>query len=113
MLIAYSSRGKDGNKITVVSVGDWNVRKTLSLADNQSDLVRIAWAPDNKTLYYVTEKAWRNSLWQQSLDDQPPVLIGDTGSEEVGEFAVSPDGKSLGFIRGKWIHDAVLIEGLK
>lgn len=50
---------------------------------------------------------------RQSIDEDQPVLAGDLGPEEFEDFTVSPDGKEIGFIRGKWIHDAVLIEGLK
>jgi hypothetical protein len=46
------------------------------------------------------------------LDDENPHLIGDLGNEEIAHFAVAPDG-TIAFIRGRWIHDAVLIEGLK
>jgi hypothetical protein len=35
------------------------------------------------------------------------------GDEEIANFAVAPDGMSFAFIRGRWIHDAVLNEGLK
>jgi len=35
------------------------------------------------------------------------------GNEEISDFALSPDDNTFAFIRGKWIHDPVLIEGLK
>jgi hypothetical protein len=42
-----------------------------------------------------------------------PRLIASLGNDDIDDLALSPDGRSLAFIRGKWIHDAVLIEGLK
>jgi hypothetical protein len=40
-------------------------------------------------------------------------MSADLGSDEIEDLAVSPDGRTFAFIRGKWIHDAILIEGLK
>jgi hypothetical protein len=51
-------------------------------------------------------------LWRQPLDQDKAQLTAEFGDEEIEELALSPDGGSLAFIRGKWIHDAVLIVGL-
>jgi WD40 repeat protein len=114
--VAYFFRDKDSGdrlKLAVMSLDDRKVWKTFSLADQKSRPFEIAWAGDSKSLFYVTANGSRNSLWRQSLDDENPHLVGDLGNEEIAHFAVSPDGNSFAFIRGKWIHDAVLIEGLK
>ncbi len=114
-LVAYFFRDKEGDnrlKVAVMSVEDRKIWKTFSLAEQKSRPVEIAWAGNNKSLYYITANGSRNSLWQQSLNDENPHLIGDLGNEEIAHFAVSPDGTSFAFIRGRWIHDAVLIEGL-
>ena len=73
----------------------------------------MAWASDNKGLNYITIHGSKNSLWRQSLDGSSPRLVADLGDEEIGGFELSPDKSYFGFVRGKWIHDAVLIEGLK
>jgi Tol biopolymer transport system component len=114
--IAYFFRAKDGDrriKIAVMSVENRKVLKTFSLADERSSPVKIAWTNDNRSLNYITADGSKNSLWRQSLDNDNPRLIADLGNEEIEDFAVSPDGSNFAFIRGKWIHDAVLIEGLK
>jgi hypothetical protein len=64
-------------------------------------------------LNYITANGSKSSLWRQSLDNEKPYLIADLGNEEIEDFAVSAGGSDFAFIRGKWIHDAVLIEGLK
>ena len=96
-----------------MSVASRKVLKTFALADEKSNPVKIAWASDDKSLNYITANGPKNSLWRQSLDNDKPRLIADLGNEEIEDFAVSPEGSSFGFIRGKWIHDAVLIQGLK
>jgi hypothetical protein len=64
-------------------------------------------------LNYVSSNGLKNFLWRGSIDDTKPQLLAELGDEEIDEFALSPDGSSVGLIRGKWIHDAVLVEGLR
>jgi Tol biopolymer transport system component len=114
--VAYFFRVKESDnriKIAVMSVEKRKVLKTFGLADEKSNPVKIAWARDNKSLNYITANGPKNSLWSQSLDNDNLRLIGDLGNEEIEDFALAPDGSNFAFIRGRWIHDAVLIEGLK
>lgn len=114
--VAYSFRdkGRDNQiKLAVMSLEDRKVLKVFNLADAEYHPVKIAWAGDNRSLFYIATEGSRNSLWRQPLDEENPHLVGDLGGEEIPYFAVSPDGTSFAFIRGRWIHDAVLIEGLK
>jgi hypothetical protein len=85
------------------------VLNTFSLKDDQP--VRIAWAPDNRNLYYITTKGTKYFLWRRLFDNEKPELISEAVGDEIEDFAISPDG-SLGFTRGRWLHDAVLIDGL-
>jgi Tol biopolymer transport system component/DNA-binding winged helix-turn-helix (wHTH) protein len=115
-LVAYFFRDKESNdhlKLAVMAVKDRRVVKILRLADDKSRPSEIAWTDDNKSFYYLTTDGSHNSLWRQSLDDENPHLVGDLGDEEIAHFAVAPDGTSFAFIRGRWIHDAVLMEGFK
>jgi Tol biopolymer transport system component/DNA-binding winged helix-turn-helix (wHTH) protein len=115
-LAAYFFRDKESDnrfKLALMSVEDRKLWKTFSLADQKSRPVEIAWAGNHKSLYYITTNGSKNFLWKQSLDDENPHLVGELGEEEIAHFSVSPDGTSFAFIRGRWIHDAVLIEGFK
>lgn len=114
--VAYFFRAKESGsriKIAVMAIESRRVLKTFALADEKSNLVEIAWASDNQSLNYITIHESKNSLWRQSLDGSSPRLVADLGDEEIGDFALSPEGSYFGFIRGKWIHETVLIEGLK
>ncbi|MEO8434283.1 MAG: winged helix-turn-helix domain-containing protein [Pyrinomonadaceae bacterium] len=115
-LVAYffgELEGGDHPTIAVLSLADRKVLKTFNMVDEKSVPLKIAWAIDNQALNYVTTNGSKAFLWRQSLDNEKPHLIADLGNEEIQDFALAPDGSSLAFIRGKWIHDAVLIEGLK
>ena len=96
-----------------MSVDNQKILKTFVSSDEKAAPVKIAWASDNKSFSYITETGGRSSLWTQSLDSDTPRLTGDLGNEQIEDFALSPDGSNFAFIRGKWIYDAVLIEGLK
>ena len=112
-LAAYFSRAESDNhvRIGVLSVADRKVVTTFDLGDEIP--IKIAWGTDNQTLQYITTNGSRSFLWRRSLDNEKPHLIADLGDDVIGDFALSPDGSSVALIRGKWLHDAVLIEGLQ
>jgi len=99
--------------IAVMDIADKNIVKTLDFADAQSLPVRIAWSPDNRTLSYVTWSEQGNTLWEQSLDEEHPRQVAGLGINEVEHYSLAPDGNSYIFTRGEWLHNAVLIDGLK
>jgi Tol biopolymer transport system component/DNA-binding winged helix-turn-helix (wHTH) protein len=104
-------------RLNVMMVAEQKVFKTFRLADERLrpwgiDL-NSGWVSDGKAFYYGTYDGSRNQLWRQSLDADGPKLIAELGNDQIAHFAVAPDGKSFAIIRGRWNHDAVLIEGLK
>ena len=114
---AYFFRNKEKNnqlEIIVMSLAEKKVYKTFAVPNAKFAGINITWSSDSRTINYITaSNDSKKSLWQQSLDGDQPRFIADLGEEEISGFAVSPDGNSFGFVRGKWIHEAVLIKGLK
>lgn len=114
--VAYFFRDENYNrlKIGVMSLDTGAVIKTFNLTNNSHQRGRIAWLPDNKSFYYVTVSGSQSLLWLQSLyAANAPQQVANLGDEEIADLALSPADGSLAFIRGRWIHEAVLIEGLK
>ena len=114
--VAYFFRDETDNrlKIGVMLVETRTVSRIFALPDNTHYRGSVAWKNDNRSFYYVTINGSQNSLWLQSLDNNnPPQLVGNLGNDEIPHFALSPDENTFAFVRGKYIHDAVLIEGLK
>ena len=114
-LVAYRFYPEGNSRPPKISVMDLETRtviKVFAVPAEVSRLIRIAWA-DNKSFYFTSTCAEANPVWRQSLDADKPALIGDLGPDELEDFTVSADGKEFAFIRGKWLHDAVLIEGLQ
>jgi hypothetical protein len=64
-------------------------------------------------LNYIVKNESKYTLWKQSLDEEAVHFVADLGDEEISDFAVAPDETDFAIVRGKWIHDAVLIDGLR
>ncbi|MFN2533289.1 MAG: TolB family protein, partial [Pyrinomonadaceae bacterium] len=114
-LVAYFFRPEANDyhfRIGVMSLDNGNVLRTFALAEEKSRPTCLAWEANNKNFDYVIS-ARTNSLWRQSLTQDRPSLIADFGKDEINDLALSLDGKYIGFIRGRWIQGAVLIEGLR
>ena len=104
--------------IVVASTDDKKIIKTIKWKDLKSYLIDILWLPDGKNLAYISADGEfeNNALWIQPLDNPIPKKIADLGDGEISEssgFAVSPDGKSFTVTQGGWLHNAVLLKGLK
>jgi Tol biopolymer transport system component/DNA-binding winged helix-turn-helix (wHTH) protein len=113
-LIAYfanDSQNRPG--IAVVELENQKLLHTFGLGRESADPLKIVWAPDARSLIYIIANGARNSLWEQTLDGATPRLLAEMGSDDIEDLALSPDGRTFAFARGKWIHDAILIEGLR
>lgn len=109
----FRDREKDNQpRIAVMRIADGKIVRIFELADAQ-DPISIAWSNDNRTINYIMGGGGKNLLWSQSPDEEKPRLVADLGDKEVGNFAFAPGGDSLIYTRGEWLHDAVLIDGLK
>jgi len=51
-------------------------------------------------------------LYRQNLDGGSPQLLASLKAEDMFDFAWSPYGQRLAFMRGNWQHDALIISGL-
>jgi Tol biopolymer transport system component/DNA-binding winged helix-turn-helix (wHTH) protein len=111
-LVAYFFRDKEW-KIGVMNIADNKQTKILNYAEGKSIPVSLAWSADNRTLNFITNYDSKNLLWQQSLDENQPRLVADLGDKTIQDFALAPAGGNFAYVRGKWIHDAVLINGFK
>ena len=115
--VAYSERQGDERILTIASLADGQTIKTFHLADKNLILQHIAWLPDRKNLAYISiNRDYSNHiLWLQPLDADAPRQIAVLGDKEISGFtlAVSPDGKTLGFTQGEWLHNVVLLKGLR
>lgn len=116
--IAFSENQGAENVLTLVSLVDGQTIKTFNFANEKARLLALKWSPNGENLIYILAEnsSTKNALWQQPLDGKPLRRIADLGAEELSElsgFALAPDGKSFAAAQGGWLHDAVLLRGLK
>lgn len=117
-LIAFSERQGNERFLTIVSLADGQTVKTFGLAEKKLILMHIVWMPDGKSLAYITANPnfVNKVLWIQPLNGELPRQIRVLGDEEITVgygLSVSPDGKTFAVIQGSWLHDAVLLKGLR
>lgn len=103
----------NGFKVAIRKTEDPEILKVFDLGDGYWSERGLAWSADSKTLYYIVESDGNNLLWQQSLDEAKPHLVADLGDEEIESIAIAPNDNAVGYIRGNWNYDVVLLRGLK
>ncbi len=69
---------------------------------------QIAWAPDSKSLTFLTSRAGLPNVWSQPLDGSAPKPLTDFKSGQIFNFAWSGD-KELLLARGSVNSDLILI----
>jgi Tol biopolymer transport system component len=115
--IVYTEKQGDETALIIASLTDGTIFKTLRLPDKKYQLESILWTRDGKQIGYLTtsRELADNLLWMQSIEENAPRQIAALGEEEVTILptAFSPDGKNLTFTQGQWLHDLVLLKGLR
>ena len=116
--VAYAERQGDERVLMIAALADGQIVKTIRLADPKTIPLDLVWMPDGKNLAYISchRELRNNILWLHPIDDSGAARqVAALGDEELGGFglAVSPDGKTFAITQGKWLHDAVLLKGLR
>ena len=72
------------------------------------------WSPDGRSLNYLRDtQGGVTNVWSLPLDDKPPKQISDFKSDQIFNFAWSPNGKQLVLSRGTTTSDVVLISNFR
>ncbi len=69
----------------------------------------LQFTPDGKGVAYAIADARADNLWLQPLDGSKGRQITNFTSKQISEFHWSPDGKTIGIIRGDLQSDVVLL----
>jgi Tol biopolymer transport system component/DNA-binding winged helix-turn-helix (wHTH) protein len=112
--VAYFSRKPhEPFQIALMSLADAAIVKSIPLPEEGSIPIKLVWSPDGDSLFYASKKHDQTVVWRLRLETGKSEIYADLGAETVSDFAFSSDGKSFAFTRGKALHDAFLITGLK
>jgi Tol biopolymer transport system component len=74
---------------------------------------RMQWSEDGQALTYINTVNGVSNIWSQPLAGGAPVQLTDFKSEEISNFAWSPDGSQLVCVRGVFSTDIVLLRNSK
>ncbi len=115
---AFEEKQGGEKSIVLLSTADAHIIRVFGLADAKSTIADFLFMPDGKSLAYILTvgENGNNILRLQNPDQPTPTKIADLGNAEISDtsgFAVSPDGKYFTLTQGDWLHDAVLLKGLK
>ena len=81
--------------------------KVFDLLGKKGD---FRWSPDSRALNYLRDtQGGVTNIWSLPLDDKPPKQLTDFKTDQIYNFAWSPDGKQLVLARGTTTSDVVLI----
>jgi Tol biopolymer transport system component len=73
----------------------------------------VQFTPDGNAVAYPISEKGADNVWVQPLDGSPGRQITKFDSEQILSFHWSPDGKSLGVLRGHTDSDVVLLQEAK
>jgi DNA-binding winged helix-turn-helix (wHTH) protein/Tol biopolymer transport system component len=112
---SYIDHGELGPSLHIVYIGSPEKKRIFPLTIKDPKLT--AWSPEGSSIYVLSQGEGNNCiLWEQNLDGSSPVKKREFSAGPLGEraeFHVAPDGKTLLLTSGRWIHNAVLLRGLK
>jgi len=105
---------KDDNstwRYAIISYEGGEPAKVFDLLGNKG---RFRWSPDGRTLNYLRDtQGGVTNVWSFPLDDKPPKQLTDFKTEQIYNFAWSPDGKQLVLARGTTTSDVVLMRDFR
>jgi eukaryotic-like serine/threonine-protein kinase len=79
-------------------------------ADERISTIGLSFTPDGKAVVYPIGESGVDNLWVQPIDGAQGKQLTSFTAEQIFAFHWSPDGKSLGLLRGHTDSDVVLIK---
>jgi Tol biopolymer transport system component len=112
----YGDEPAAGWGIVVLDAKDGTVKyrfpKIPSPPPDETDQGRLVrWSPKGRSLLYVVTEQGVSNLWEQSLNGSSPHQKTLFTEGRILDFAPSPDGESIAYVRGTDGGDVALIQG--
>ncbi|HKV77194.1 MAG TPA: protein kinase [Candidatus Sulfotelmatobacter sp.] len=95
-------------KIALVDSAGANAPRTMD-ADERISSGGVSFTPDGKAITYPIRESGVDNLWTQPLQGLTGRQVTSFASEQILGFHWSPDGRSIGLLRGHIDSDVVLI----
>jgi len=110
------SASPDGKELALVERGEIFViqtekgRLTRRVTDSVFRDRQVSWSPDGKALYFISDRSGQEDIYRATSSEDPPKALSESLRFKVERITdnpameqwpqVSPDGKSLLFVRG-------------
>lgn len=85
----------------------------IRVFDSAPKAYPVGWTADGSAVMYIRTLDGISNIYSQRLDGSPPKQVTDFYSDQIFQFAWSPDGKNLLCSRGVETSDVVLITNFK
>jgi eukaryotic-like serine/threonine-protein kinase len=113
-MIAYSYYDPQAKPPHGVAIMEFEGGAPLKRFDIQSRrALHFQWAIDSHSFLFVTDQRGVSNLWSQPVSGGPPKQISHFNSEQILDFDLSRDGKSLLMTRGLSMSDVFLIRDVR
>jgi Tol biopolymer transport system component len=110
--VVTAEKPKSECKIAVLDLGSMT-RPRLLNADERSLCRGVNFTPNGEALSYVFRVNGVDNIWVQPFDGSAARPITNFHSEQIATFHWSPDGRTLGILRGHSESDVVLLQESK
>jgi serine/threonine protein kinase/dipeptidyl aminopeptidase/acylaminoacyl peptidase len=100
-------------KVALLNLLSADAPPQLVDADERISSGGLSFTPDGKAVAYPIRESGVDNLWVQPIDGAPGKQVTAFTAEQIFAFHWSPDGKSLGLLRGHTDSDVVLINESK
>ncbi len=99
-----------GTKIALYDLGSASPPRMLDASRRTRGL---QFTHDGKSVVYVMRENGVDNIWMQPLDGSAGHQVTDFKSEQIWSVDLSPDGKNLAVLRGRYVSDVVLLQETK
>ena len=99
----YNDLAARGERVALVPVSGGAAKLFPTVPPNAS------WTPDGKALVYVDTRAGVSNILRQPIAGGTATPLTSFGSEQIFNYALMPDQRQLGAVRGRVSSDVVLI----
>jgi hypothetical protein len=107
-ILAYGVSQEGKPKIALLNLNSSSSPQLVGVNPNISGALQFQ--PDGKAIAYPIREKGVDNLWVQPLDGRSDGhQITNFNSEFIFSFRWSPDGKSIGLLRGHYESDVVLL----
>ena len=118
--LSFSPDGKtlaaallDARRPTTIALYDLGSSSPPRMLDAGHRTRGLQFTHDGKSVVYAMRENGVDNIWMQPLDGSAGRQVTDFKSEQIWSVDLSPDGKNLGVLRGRYVSDVILLQETK